>query len=179
MGCTSLRSSSKISATSETILRLVFLLNLTISSSSLASWCWSVGVFLLDSYWSFVAAIFVWCFDSWKLWWGEPNALQLSPFADAYAASPLERAPFDWFQILIFQLKRIRLLSFLSWSYSQFDFWTSFLENFHHASGVNLSSPSRLFWLDLRNPSNYSADYIIYGRSLYLNFDPPSRLFVW
>ena len=138
----------------------------------------SVGIFLLGSNGSFVAAIFVCCFDSWSLWWGESDAPQLSPIADVYAARLLERAPFCCFQILIFQLKRLRLLSFLSWWLPQCDCLTSFLEDFHHASVVDLSSPSRLLWLDLRNPSNYLADYIVNGRSPYLNFDPPSTRFV-
>ena len=105
------------------------------------------------------------------------DAPQLSPFVDFYGARLLERAPFCYFQILIFHLKRLRLLSFLSWSLPQCDFWTLFVEDFHHASGVNLSSASRLLWLDSRNPSNHSEDYIVYGRSPYLNFDPPSKRF--
>ena len=135
----------------------------------------NVGIFLLDLNWSFVPSIFFCCFDSWSLWWGESDALQLSPFADVYSVRLLERAPFYCFQILIFQSKRLRLLSFLSWSLTECDFWTSFLEDFHHDYGVNHSSPSRLLWLDLRNPSNFSTDYIVYGRSPYLNFDPTSK----
>ena len=86
-----------------------------------------------------------------------------------YTARLLERGPFSYFQILIFQLNKLQLLPFLSWSLPQRHFW---IEDFHHASEVNVSSPSRFLWLDSRNPSNYSADYIIYGRSPYLNFDP-------
>lgn len=106
----------------------------------------SVGIFLLASNGSFVAAISVSCFDSWSLWWGETHFPQLSPFADAYVTRHLERAPFNCFQILIFQMKRLQLLPFLTWSLSQCDFWTFFWADFHHAFGVNLYSPSRLLW---------------------------------
>ena len=112
----------------------------------------TVGIFFLDSNWDFVAAIFICCFDSSNLWLGEFCAVHLSPFADVYSAGLLERAPFDCFQFLIFQLKRLRLLYFWSWSLPQCDFWTSIREDFHHSSGVNLSFPSRPLWLDLRNP---------------------------
>ena len=173
MGCTSLRLSFRTSATSETILRIF------VQSYHIFFFlCLNVGIFLLDSNWSFVAAIFVCCFDSWSLWLGESDARQLSSFAHVYSARRLEKASFGCFQILIFQLKRFRLLSFFSLSLPQCDFWTFFRQHFHHASGENLSSPSRLHWPYSKNPSNYLAVYIVYCRSLYLNFDPPLKQFV-
>ena len=42
-----------------------------------------------------------------------------------------------------FPAEKGRLLSFLSWSVPQCDFWTFVREDLHHVSGVNLSSPSR------------------------------------
>ena len=136
----------------------------------------TVGIFFLDSNWDFVVVIFVCCFDSWSLWLWEFVAVDLSPLADVYSGGLLERAPFGCFQFLVFQLKRLRLLSFWSWSLPECDFWTSIREDFHHVSGVNFSFPSRLLWLDLA--SNHSVDYIICGRSPYLNCDPPSKPYV-
>ena len=168
MGRTGLRYSSRTSATSEAILRWGFLFNLTISSSFLAwvlvsSNSIRIGVLLLPSL--FVVLIVG---DS-----GEENmTLHNSP------SLLLERVHFCCSQILIFQLNRLRLLPFLSWSLPQRDSWTFFLKDFHHASGVNVSFSSRLLWLHLRNPSKYPSDYIVHGRSTYLNFDPPLKRFV-
>ena len=117
-----MRFSSRTSATSKTILRWRFFCNPIIYILLLLVFC--VGIFLLDSNWS-------------------SDVPQFSPFADIYTSRHLQSASFGCFQILNFQLKRRRLLSFLFWSLPQCDFWTFFREDLHHVSGVNLSSPSR------------------------------------
>lgn len=163
MGYTSLRSSSRTSSTSETILRWGFLSNLTISSSSLdwvlvSSSTIRLGAFLLPLLFWYVEPLVR------KIW--RPATLPLCLCLCCKVSGKS-----SWFY-------------FFRWK--SFGCCLSCLGHFHNVMTLFSWRFPSCFWIKhflslkvLRNPSNYLADYIAYDRSLYLNFDSPSKQLVW
>ena len=153
MGYTSLKSSSRTSSTCETILRWGFLSNLTISSSSLD---WVLVTSSTIRLGSFFTAIFVCC-----LIHGASGEENLTPRNSPSLLMFMLQGFWKKLLILLFQVKKLSLLSFLPWSFLQCDDLL-FLK-------ISISFQIKHF-LSLK---------VFRNRSFYLNFDSPSKQFVW